>query len=119
MQLLRSQLEAFEFASYAEFDARMVAHLRYEFPEDPRPSSEFVRVARVRATGYGLRLEFEICLFLYVLMLVGEDFAAQSEHTWIERILSSPEDPSSPDNRIEGVFERVMEERGMNGDRKI
>ena len=94
MTIRPHQFEAFEREARAEFERRVLDHLRTDFADlieglsDPELRRR-VWSAAARAGRYGLESEYEVVLFLDVTFLTGDErFDENPAHGWAREILS-------------------------------
>lgn len=109
-------LDAFARAQEEDFEDRLVAFLRRQFPDaSEMPERDFrvgVRAQMLRAAGYGMDAEQDIAVYCTVGWLLGEDFPEEfpaagaalvnpefSSHlkaewlgNWVDKLFSALED---------------------------
>lgn len=107
----RTQLAAFSKAAFGDFEDRMVAHLRSSFPEEAARRSEpelrsLIALAVERAAPWGLTREYDVCLYLHVMLALGPRFDEAPELPFAREILSRDRDPSSS---MDFLHDRVFE----------
>lgn len=101
------QMQAFADAQRRDFVRRMRDHLAEIFPAQwnsitPSKQREMLEHGLVCASDYGLREEYEVCLYLYVMMILGKDFDRDPAQRSLRTILT--EDRLGPRDRIEQCF---------------
>jgi hypothetical protein len=92
----RQQVASLSSRAEAAFESRMVAHLRRSFPDRcAEGSDEFllkaVRSGLRKAETYTITSRQDICLFLNLLTVFGEDFDCDPAFPWARKILRDPE----------------------------
>jgi hypothetical protein len=75
----------------------MVSHLRRFFPLqcatlDEGELRESIRSGTVRAARYGIRTRRDVCKFIDLMIMLGEDFDSVEPANWASKILSRPGD---------------------------
>ena len=107
----RTQVAAFSKAAFDDFEDRMLVHLRSLFPEETARMSEpelrsMIALGVKRAALWGLTREYDVCLYLHVMLALGPRFDEAPELTFAREILSRDRDPSS---NIDFLHDRVFE----------
>jgi hypothetical protein len=112
MYILREkQLAAFTRSASDDFEDRMVAHLLAVFPDACAALGEAGLRAMIprgveRAARWGLELEYESCLYLHVMLALGERFDDDPGLAWARAVLESP--GWGPSSRIEHLHDLVF-----------
>ena len=107
----RTQIAAFSKAALDDFEGRMVGHLRSSFPEETARMNEpelrsMIALGVKSAARWGLTREYDVCLYLHVMLALGPRFDEAPELTFAREILSRDRDPSSS---IDFLHDRVFE----------
>jgi len=105
------QLEALSQAALSDFEERMFAHLKREFPKQCRRLGdarlrEEVGWGVSRARGWGLEIEYDICLYLQVMMVLGARFDEDPAHAFARDLLADR--AMRPSTRIETLHDSVF-----------
>jgi hypothetical protein len=117
-KILKRQLEALERDSARRFEDRMVTHLRATFPSelerhDVREVQELVRRGVERAGSYGITLEYEVCLYLHLVVVRGEAFDLDPSRPWIRYMLGRPRRGRL--SKIEEIYDSLMAHHRWEG----
>jgi hypothetical protein len=88
----REQLAAFSEVEFRKFEDWMVAHLNRFFPRECRAMGEAklrgtVRYGIQRAAAYGLKAKRDVCKYIDVMIVLGNDFDKDKRHGWAREIL--------------------------------
>ena len=107
----KSQHAAFARVAVDEFEDRMVLHLRRVFPDDARMLRDetlrpLIRRGMERAAGWGIELEFGICLYLHVVLQLGEAFDEDPSLPWARAMLE--DERWDPERRVSELHDRVF-----------
>lgn len=107
--LLEKQLAAFTRSAGEDFEDRMVTHLQAVFPEacaarGPAALRAMILLGIERAARWGLELEYETCLFLHVMLALGERF--DDDPGFARAALESP--GWGPSSRMEHLHDLVF-----------
>jgi hypothetical protein len=105
-------LAAFAQVSLDDFEDRMVEHLGEEFSEKcaalgEAAVRETIRHGVNRAAAYGLEDEYDVCLYLEVMLRLGRDFDKDPRQAWAVPILQDK--TRDPLDRAERLWEQVFE----------
>jgi hypothetical protein len=112
MYILREkQLAAFTDAAGEDFESRMVVHLAALFPEACAARTEsdlraLVALGQGRAARWSLELEYEVCLYLHVMLALGERFDDDPALLWARAVLES--EGWGPSSRIGHLHDLVF-----------
>ena len=112
MYILREkQLAAFTRSAGEDFEDRMITHLRAVFAEACAARGEvelraLITLGIERAAGWGLELEYESCLYLHVMLALGERFDEDPGLPWARAALESG--GWGPSSRIEHLHDLVF-----------
>jgi hypothetical protein len=112
MYILREkQLAAFTRSAGEDFEDRMIAHLTAVFPEacaarGPAALRAMIPLGIERAARWGLELEYETCLYLHVMLALGERFDDDPGQAFARAALESP--GWGPSSRIEHLHDLVF-----------
>jgi hypothetical protein len=107
------QLAAMARGAVREFEDGMVAHLQECFREEYTVLGEegaraLIRHGIERAETYGLLTEYEVCLYIDLVVLFDRDFDTNPTLPWAAEYLNSPS--LRPRERIELVYEAALED---------
>ena len=96
----REQFAAFSQAEVRKFEDWMSAHLTKFFPRECRSLGESklletVRHGIQRASSYGLTAKRDVCKYIDVMIVLGQDFDKDKRHSWVGEILGRRADPSA------------------------
>jgi len=105
------QEAAFARAAEGEFEDRMVKHLCEEFPTSPRAQDEealrtLVRRGLERAARWGIEEEFGVCLYLHVMVELGESFDEDPQHAFARAALEDTR--WDPERRVSELHDTVF-----------
>jgi hypothetical protein len=97
MLIRKSQFELFSTQEVQKFEDWMVSHLQKFFPSQCEPLGEgelraFIQLGIVRAAHYEIREKREVCRFIDLMMVFGQDFDSSEQTSWAAEILSRPGD---------------------------
>ena len=103
--LRKPQLDRLADLALRDYQDRMAAWIRREFPDDfDRLGDEGVRSwvvsARDRAASYGMTTSVEVTGFLSLMLILGEDFDTRFRNEWIPPILASKSLPGGEKFRM-------------------
>jgi hypothetical protein len=95
----------------------MVEHWRDSFPEkvesmEEPAMRESIRHGIERAAAYALVEEYDVCLFLDLIVHLGRDFDKDPKHESTVAILKDPAD--APPDRVERAWEKIFEPETEN-----
>ena len=95
MILRPEQIQAFTHYMTANFEDRLILHLREAYPEEvweipPDELSETVRRAMDRAMAHGLVTEGDVAGFVDLTFELGPDFESDENYDWAANILHDP-----------------------------
>lgn len=98
MLIRQSQIDVFSRVEVRRFEDWMVAHLREFFPLqcatlDEGELRECTRSGIASAARYGIRTKRDVCKFIDLMIVLGEDFDSSEPANWASIILSRPGDP--------------------------
>lgn len=107
----KSQLDAFSKAATLEFEKRMVVHLQRLFPDATAELGKMglrtvIRFGIQRAFRYGLEREYDVCLYLHVMLALGSRFDEDPALPWARAALEDTR--RTPSGRIDGLYDRVF-----------
>lgn len=110
LNLQHVQLASMEKAAEEDFVRRAVAHLREFFTEKfvragELKAYEFVRHVVLRARGYDIVSEQDVCLFLDLVVTFGWDF--DRRYAWAQSLLAEP-GYGSGSTRLALLFEAAL-----------
>ncbi|MEP7120518.1 MAG: hypothetical protein ABJE95_06405 [Byssovorax sp.] len=111
--LQKAQYAAFQRAAVDDFAERMVTHLVETFPDESEERGEagiraLIRLGIERAARHQLVQEYDVCLYLHVMLALGERFDDDPALSWARAALE--EAGSSASIRIEMLHDRVFED---------
>jgi len=97
LTIRQSQIEIFSAVEVRRFEDWMVSHLRRFFPLQCAALAEAelresIQRGIVRAARYGIRTKRDVCKFIDVMIVLGEDFDSAEAPDWARKILSRPGD---------------------------
>jgi hypothetical protein len=98
-----------------EFEDTMIEFLYEHFPEECKELGSYVTRAEVRkgidrAAVYNIVDEHDVCMYIELMFILGENFDIDLKYPWAEEILS--EDTWDPSDKIERVYDEC--ERRQN-----
>ncbi len=113
----KQHLAAFEQAALEQFEDTMLAHLRETFSEECATLDEpalikLIHLGIDRAATYGIEAEDDVCLYIDLMMLFGQDFDRDPGLPWARAILQdgSWEDVSAKVNHLYDVGIEKLEQ---------
>ena len=111
--VLKAQYSAFQRAAVDDFAERMVPHLFETFPDEADALGEagvraLIRLGIERAARHYLRQEYDVCLYLHVMLALGEHFDDDPAISWARAALEEADFTASI--RIEKLHDRVFDE---------
>jgi hypothetical protein len=111
--VLKAQLSAFQRAAVDDFAERMVPHLVETFPDESAELGEagiraLIRLGIERAARHGLSQEYDVCLYLHVMLALGPRFDDDPAISWARAALE--EAGLTASTRIEKLHDRVFDE---------
>jgi hypothetical protein len=110
--VLKSQFSAFQRAAVDDFAERMVPHLQETFPDESDELGEagiraLIRLGIERSARHHLVQEYDVCLYLHVMLALGPRFDDDPALSWARAALEETE--VTPSIRIEKLHDRVFE----------
>jgi hypothetical protein len=116
LKIREAQLSAIQRVRREQFQEWLARHLRERLPNktsalDDPALADFVRRGHARAEAFGLTRGSSICMFVDLLMALGEDF--DKEGTIKERLASTA--IVDPNDRVDAVAAMVAQRAGGNG----
>ena len=120
MIIRREQISLLSRASRDEFVGRVTTHLERFFPEQcsrlgATGLHSTIRSGIERASTYGITAERHVCLYLDVMMVLGNDFDGNTQFPWAISLLTDPHIEDATE-RIEYLYERALELEGDDSD---
>jgi hypothetical protein len=111
--VLKTQYTAFQRAAVDDFAERMVPHLFETFPEEADALGEagiraLIRLGIERAARHHLLQEYDVCLYLHVMLALGPRFDDDPALSWARAALEEADFTASI--RIEKLHDRVFDE---------
>jgi len=102
LKLRRDQMAAFEERALAQFEPRMLAHLRRCFPRQCEALGdsnvrEAIRYGIERAGSYDIVAERDVCMYIELMFIFGRDFDTDKRFPWASEILN---DDLTPDPSV-------------------
>lgn len=93
--LRQSQIEVFSILEAQKFEDWMVSHLQRFFPLRCATLGngklrETIRRCTARAANHGIRTKRDVCKFVDLVIVLGEDFDSGEPANWASKILSKP-----------------------------
>jgi hypothetical protein len=112
IKIYKSQLDAFASISLRNFEGRMVKHLQCVFRDECEQIGEtgirkIIQHGMERSQHYGIVLEYDICLYLHVMLVLGEHFDEEPKFTWARAVLDDNERGAS--SRIDHLHDLVFQ----------
>jgi hypothetical protein len=112
--LRAAHLRAFEQAALEQFEDRMAAHVREEFPEEWEGLGEatvrqHIGHGLAKAESYGITAEQDVCLYIDLVILLGPNFDTDPTMPWARAILRDPGRPD-PSARMEHLYDVAVAE---------
>jgi hypothetical protein len=109
--VLKAQFAKFQRAAVDDFAERMVTHLVEVFPDESAERGEagiraLVRLGIERAARHQLVQEYDACLYLHVMLALGERFDDDPALSWARAALEEADVSASI--RIEKLHDRVF-----------
>jgi hypothetical protein len=106
------QLRYFSQAAAADFEDRMVIHLRKFFPQHCEALQEpgirdAIRHAIRRAASYGIVTERDVCKYTDLVFAFDRDFDVDPRLPWAARVLHDPL-VTDPTARINTLFDQAL-----------
>ena len=104
-----AQKAVFDKRQFDDFVERTVAGIRRDLPEDAARLGDdelrgLVRAAARDGVAYGLTGQADVAGLAMLMVLDGEDFAAQPGNSWMRRILES--DDIAPEAKLGLILDR-------------
>jgi hypothetical protein len=92
LQIHAQQVASFEDNARTKFEARMLVHLKRFFAcqcaaLDEATLRRTIRLGIERATHHGILAERDVCLFIDVMLMLGESFDCDPSLPWVRAIL--------------------------------
>lgn len=117
--VLKTQYSAFQRAAVDDFAERMVPHLVETFPDESDALGEagiraLIRLGIERAARHQLLQEYDVCLYLHVMLALGERFDDDPAISWARAALEEADVTASI--RIEKLHDRVFDEDDADAD---
>lgn len=93
MIIRQKQVGQLEHAAEESFEDRAIAHLRRCFPAECRGLSdrelrELVESGIEKSSGYEIATERDVCHYLDLMMVFGQNFDKDEKQPWAARILN-------------------------------
>ena len=109
--LRKAQITAFQQAAVTDFEERMAAHLREIFPHEAADRGvaalrALIRRGIDRAARHDIHQEYGACLYLHLMLALGEQFDDDPKIPWARAALTEPDLDASL--RIERLHDRVF-----------
>jgi hypothetical protein len=113
MVIRKEQMSALAGNAAADFENRMVVHLKKCFPAEceklqEQRVRETIRYGMDRAAQYGVKTERDVCKYIDVMMVFGRDFDQRADLPWAAQILNDMV-LKTPTARIERLVEVAKE----------
>ena len=117
--VLKTQFAAFQRAAVDDFAERMVPHLARTFPTESDALGEagiraLIRLGIERAARHDLLQEYDVCLYLHVMLALGERFDDDPAISWARAALDEADITASI--RIEQLHDRVFDDEDEDED---
>ena len=100
-------------ASKARYEDRMTEHLRRCFPDQCEKMDE-PGIRRIIAQGiehakrYNIVTERDVCLFIDLMFIFGEEFDTSPNLPWMSEILTDPH-RTDPSRKIDHLYDVALE----------
>ena len=112
LQIRPMQMKAFSDAAAKRFEVRMVDHLQARFPTECTALGDdrlhrLIRKGVDKARYHGFKTEQEICLYIELMLLLGDGFDTDATLPWTALILA--EQPEEPKEKIKRLYEASLE----------
>jgi len=109
LRIRKAQMKALE---KEQLEVQIRAHLAECFPQHcealgPAGTREAVRYGIERARTYGFEAESDLCQYIDLMFLFGQDFEEAPELAWAGEILKD-RSPESPGDRMRRLFEAAV-----------
>lgn len=113
------QMEAFSQAARAGFVKRMRVQLGEHFPQrctelGQQKLEQTIEHGIRRAAEHGMRTEYEVGLYLGLVLDFGQDFDTNPTQGWAARVLADPRHESA-EERIEALYEAADDRTASAG----
>jgi hypothetical protein len=112
MLIRRSQMDTFSNAAASRFAEKMIVHLRKCFPSRCEALSdnqihEMIGFGIQRSSSYGITAERDVCKYIDVMMVFGQDFDQNQAIPWAQQILNDSQ--KTPSDRVEALMAEAKE----------
>jgi len=107
------QMNTLGDASRASFVDRMVVHLRKCFPDQCKKMDE-ARIRQIIGEGienarrYAIVSERDVCLYIDLMFIFGEDYDTSPKYPWASEILNDPA-RSDPRRKMDHLYDVALE----------
>jgi hypothetical protein len=111
--IIRSQqMATFGDASGTSYENRTVVHLRKCFPEqcqklDENRIRQLITLGIERAQRYGIVTERDVCLYIDLMFMFGEDYDTSPKLPWASEILNDPH-RTDPSRKIDYLYDVAL-----------
>ena len=118
MKIRKEQMEAFSEAAVKDFEDRVLQDLQEFYPVECRALKEagvraIIRKGIKNAEKYKIVAEHDVCLYIDLMFMLGEDFDTDARIPWAEAILTDqPEDPTAKIERLYDTADDYLSEAG-------
>ena len=94
-QMRQAHMQAFAETSKKSFENRMVEHLNKHFPEHcdklgEEGVRETIRYGIDRAASYDITAERDVCKYIDLMFVFGQDFDQDEKYPWARKELEYP-----------------------------
>ena len=122
LTIRQEQWEALRLGRVEDFKCRMRQHLHEFFTLQCQALGEagignLIDVGTSRASTYGIEIERDVCVFIDLMIELGQDFDSDAHLPWVEEILNDPDmpDPSGRIRRLYDESRRYLADREQIG----
>lgn len=118
----QDQFQSIGAQAQASFEDRMVVHLRRFFPEhsaalDDEQMRALIRHGIERGARFGLVTERNVCKYIDVMFAMGAQFDDDPTRAWAVAILRDTSARPLPSDRINALYDAVLERLRAAADR--
>jgi hypothetical protein len=121
-KLRNDQVRALSEAANTRFENRMMVHVQKFFPRERSALGEdgtrnLIREGMRQAPQYGFHNEREVCQYIDLMVVWGQDFATNERLPWARALLTDPTltDPAWKMSRLYKTALEKLNERGNDG----
>lgn len=112
MRIRRDQIDHFSNDATGRFTDRMLAHLRKHFPDrcnilNDEQIRSTIQLGIQRSSSYGVTAERDVCKYIDMMMVFGDDFDRRLDLPWAQQILNA--EARHPSAKMEALLEQAKE----------